>query len=108
MSSNKAQSKYSEQYILNDIYEVLLHAIGVYSVGWNGQQGEVQTANSLALKYVIDGTDVYVGQAAPGTPLASALWQAFKFTGADGTITWADGDGLFNNVATDLTALSYA
>src|SRR5674476_691988 len=99
-TDNKAQSKFSEQYVLNDIYEELLHAIGVFNVGWNGQEGEVQAADSLAVKVTVAGSLTYVGVASPGTTQASALWQCKLIDSSSDTIvTWADGNSKYDNIA---------
>lgn len=61
-----------------------------------------------ALKITESGTTTYVAISFPGTPVSSPLWQVKKIDESSGTvITWADGDANFDNVATDLTALSY-
>lgn len=65
---------------------------------------------NLATKITISGTDTYVGEATIGTAQSSALWRASKISVSGGTttITWADGNDSFDNVATDLTSLSYS
>jgi len=76
---------------------------------------EIMDANSIyqvnldgyARKVTVDGTDTYIGHAVPGTAQATAAWRCQKID-TNGTRTWADGDTLFDNVATDLTALSYS
>jgi hypothetical protein len=61
-----------------------------------------------------DGLTTYVAFAEPGTSAAAAKWQAKKIVqsaAADPmniTTTWADGNNDFDNVATDLTTLTYA
>lgn len=61
-----------------------------------------------ALKLTVVGAVTYIGIAQPGSAEASAVWQCKKIdTNTGVVITWADGDTLFNNVATDLTALTY-
>lgn len=64
----------------------------------------------VAKKITVDGDDTYIGIAPPGTTQATAAWQCKKISvsGNDTTITWADGDTSFDNVATDLTALTYS
>jgi len=67
-------------------------------------------SSNYATKVTEVGTTTYVGFAAVGTAEATSIWQARKvtITGSDTTVTWADGDDSFDNVATDLTALSYS
>lgn len=70
--------------------------------------GEYQLVlDNYARKVTVDGTDTYIAWALPGTLQAAAEWRACKID-TDGTRTWADGNGDFDNVATDLTALSYS
>jgi hypothetical protein len=63
-------------------------------------------------QYIVEsGSITYLGLAAPGTSLDSAAWQCRKIDASlPGTthITWADGDDLFNNVASNITSLSYS
>lgn len=61
---------------------------------------------ALAAKITSSGGYTYVGEAAPGTAQATAAWRCCRID-STGTTVWADGDGNFDNVATDLTALSY-
>lgn len=62
-----------------------------------------------AVKITIVGTITYVGKAAVGTSQGSASWQCQKIDETTGTvITWADGNANFDNVATDLTSLTYS
>lgn len=62
-----------------------------------------------AVKMTVAGAVTYIGKALPGTLQATAAWQCQKVDETVGTIiTWADGNATFDNVATDLTALSYS
>lgn len=111
MAKDSPQSKYSEQYILNNIYDQVLRAIAVIGVGYDGVNSQVPLADALATKITTVGAVTYIGVAAPGTAQSSALWQAKKIdssTPNETLILWADGDAQFNNVSSDLTALSYS
>lgn len=61
-----------------------------------------------------DGLTTYIAFAEPGTAQATARWQARKVVQDSATdpmnitTTWADSNNDFDNVATDLTALTYA
>lgn len=74
--------------------------------------GNIPVAKAeYAQKITVSGSITYIGKAAPGTAQATAAWQAKKIDeSVAGTtvITWANGDALFDNVATDLTALTYS
>ena len=62
-----------------------------------------------ALKMTTVGSIDYVGEADTGTATSSALWRAKKVDNTSGIIiTWADGNANFDNVATDLTTLTYS
>lgn len=57
-------------------------------------------------------TTIYKGWSNPGTPTSSAIWriQRIAFVGVDEdvVITWADGDGNFDNIWDDRLSLSYS
>ena len=89
----------------------------IISMAEHGRAGGVSTGQpfkyignvEMAMKVTTSGTVTYLALAKPGTTESSALWQARKIDATTGAvITWADGDTLFNNVATDLTALTYS
>ena len=64
----------------------------------------------FATKITVSGSYTYVGIAAPGTAQATAKWQCSRIDkSVSGTtiITWADGSANFDQVATDLTILTY-
>lgn len=78
-------------------------------VGYDGQNLSALQADALAIKLTEAGDITYLAIAAPGTAQSDAKWQARKLDSSDGmVVTWADGDSEFDNVATDLTALSYS
>jgi len=63
----------------------------------------------MATKITVVGSITYVAIAQVGSPQATPVWQCKKIDETTGTvITWADGNANFDNVATDLTALSYS
>ncbi len=54
---------------------------------------------------------IYIGESAPGTTTASALWRIQKRTYSNyklTTIEWADGNSNFDNVYNNRTTLSYS
>lgn len=81
----------------------------------HGRAGGVSTGQGfkfsgdidLAIKITESGGTTYVGEAAPGTAESNASWKAYKVT-SSGVVTYADGNPNSDNVATDLTALSYS
>ena len=70
---------------------------------------------NMAIKVTEVGAVTYVAFAPPNAGKVSradyeamAIWQAIKFDETTGAISgYADGDDLFDNVATDLTSLDY-
>lgn len=72
----------------------------------------VTSAPTYAKRYdSVDSTTSYLGNAAVGSSESSSVWQVQKLVfGVDGdvTITWADGDALFNNSWTNRASLSYS
>jgi len=83
-------------------------SINVNSSGTATDENDVKAVNLDGYKreVQIDGTDTYIAWALPGTALSAASWRACKVD-TNGTRTWADADTDFDNVATDLTALTY-
>lgn len=68
---------------------------------------------SQPMKTLVDeasSTVTYVGEAATGTSLSSALWRIKRLTQSGNVllIEWADGDGLFNNIWDNRAGLSYS
>ncbi len=77
-------------------------------VDWNFTGGAAQVVDgALAVKITQSGGFTYIGESLPGTAEATASWRAQRIS-SSGTTVWADGDSDFNNVATDLTGLSYS
>lgn len=64
---------------------------------------------ALAMKTTVVGAVTYIAEAVPGTAQSAAAWRVSKIDTTTGTVvTWADGNANFDNVATDLTALTYS
>lgn len=101
--------KASEQNIQNSSFDEVYGLLQVETMGFDGVGMGVQPSKNTALK-VTTGTDViYVAKSAPGTAQSSALWQCKKIDTSSGVvITWADGNASFDNIATDLTSLTYS
>lgn len=113
----------TEQYVLNYSFDEVYKILMVGLAGYNASTGsydryqidndtgglKVGNKNPQAVKITTVGSATYMGFAPVGTSEASALWQAKKIdvTGDTTTITWADGNANFDNVATDLTVLTY-
>lgn len=83
--------------------------IPVQLVGPDGGVNETKELGQ-AQKVTVVGDLTYVALAPAGTAQATAGWQAYLVTVSGGTttVTWADGNKNYDNVATDLTALSYS
>lgn len=54
-----------------------------------------------------DATDTYEynAEAPPGTPLATAKWRVYRTNVGTGQVTWAGGNGNFDNAYTDLATV---
>jgi transposase len=105
-----------------DLYKNLFGRKGiadgdVISLAEHGRSGGISTGQPFkftdgvdyAIKITEVGTDLYIGFANPGTAESAAKWKAMKLDGSSGLkITWAGGSPTFNQVGTDLTALSYS
>ncbi len=77
----------------------------------SAKQDDIITAltTNYNTKITESGNYTYVAKAVIGSAQASAVWQAFRIDETSGmVILWADGNDNFDNVATDLTALSYS
>ena len=78
----------------------------------NGNPLPVEVIGTTVFATRIDeasATVTYVGKAATGTATSSALWQVQKIDTSSGTvITWADGNGLFDNIWDNRATLSYS
>ena len=61
-----------------------------------------------ATKVTVVGAVTYVAKAPAGTLQSEAKWKVKKVDETTGiVITWANGNELYDNVATDLTTLTY-
>lgn len=107
---NKSAIDKSEQKVLNWSFDEALKVLAFLPLGYDGKSLQKATAGNTALKVTKSGDHTYVGSAAPGTLESEAKWQAMDVYNSSGNITvkWADGDSNFDNIATDLTSLSYS
>jgi len=104
-----SQNKYTEQNMANTSFDEDFGISATEQLGYDGQNLQRMIADALAIKITVSGSVTYVGVAAPGTSQSTAKWQCKKVDETTGTVvTWADGDSNFDNIATDLTTLSYS
>jgi len=110
MAITKPLSKpHSLQHIANQSFDEANQVIVHQNLKTDGQSLQRENADNLALKVTVVGSVTYLATAAPGTAQATARWQCQKIDETTGVvITWADGDSEFDNVASDLTALTYS
>lgn len=103
-------TKDSEQRILNKSFDPTFDVLAFENLEYDGSTLKRGQSKNLATKITVSGTTTYVAKAPAGTTEATAGWQAKKIavSGSDTTITWADGDTNFDNIATDLTSLTYS
>lgn len=111
MSDNLSRTKRTSQAIDNFSFdeETLTKVVLPIEYDPSGATKRKVTGN-LATKITKSGADFYIGEATIGSAQSSAVWRAQKVTVGSGEylVTWADGNDSFDNVATDLTALSYS
>lgn len=105
MAKDSPQAKYSEQNILNNVYDQTNRTLAVEGYGYDGVNIQRSSAGNMAVKITTVGTATYVGQAAPGTAEATAKWQVLKYD--SGRVYWADLSN-FSQAVTDMTGLDYA
>ena len=104
------QIKYSSQNIDNLSFDETYLESTVLPVETDGVNLRRKQSSLVAKKITVSGANTYVATAPIGSLQASAVWQVkcINVTGGDTVITWANGDANFDNVATDLTILSYS
>ncbi len=99
----------SVQEIQNLGFDTEFNTPVIENLEFDGANMVRQTSGNVALKITTVGSVSYVAIAPAGSSQASAVWQVKKIDETTGTvITWADGNTNFDNVASDLTALSYS
>lgn len=112
MADNKQafDTEFSEQALLNRSYDRTTSVLAFESLTYNGTANPTRlVSKEMATKVTVSGTSTYVAKAPIASAQASAIWQAKKIDTTSGVvITWADGNASFDNVATDLTALTYS
>lgn len=104
-------TKYTSQYMDNLSFDDAFRLHARLGLKFDGTNAVYDIAGEMACKIVTADTITYIAKAPPGTAEASALWQAKKLdSSVAGTTvtTWADGNTNFDNVATDLSALTYS
>lgn len=84
--------------------------LSVEPYNYNGSSTPTPTVSKeVATKVQTSGNITYVGKAAPGTAQSAATWQAKSIDTSSGVVVlWADGNAAFDNVATDLSSLTYS
>ena len=111
MSITKANDKInkSNQEMQNLSFDTDYNVLARETLRHDGAALVRENTSNVAMKITEVGDVTYLAVAAPGTAQATAKWQCRKIDETTGVvITWADGNANFDNVATDLTALSYS
>lgn len=97
---------------ITDVGGKLSLDVNVTDITLSANNDSMET-RSLAMKTLVDeasSTVTYVGEAAVGSSLSTALWRIKRLT-QSGTvllIEWADGDSNFNNIWDNRASLSYS
>lgn len=107
----KFSTKHTEQAVLNDARDESFDPapLIVQSNEFDGENLLKKQTDLVAMK-VTKGTGVtYIGIAPIGSSQSDPVWQCHLITvsGNDTVFTWADSNANFDNIATDLTALTY-
>lgn len=73
------------------------------------RQGSFTDEVAVKIDETLSGT-TYVGSAPLGSATASAVWQIKKIVESAGitTITWADGNSVFDNIWDNRASLTYS
>jgi|SRR3989304_789933 len=104
-----SKTRYTPQAMQNWGFDDTFKVPTAEPLGYDGVNLTRNQADAVAVKITVVGSVTYLAIAAPGTPQATAKWQVKKIDETTGTvITFANGDSNFDNVATDLTALTYS
>lgn len=70
-----------------------------------------ESVSQYALRLDVAGTLTYIGHADPGSVITEAVWRIRRLDSSadpDLSVTWADGDDLFDNIWNDRTSLDYS
>lgn len=107
---NQPTSKqFDEQELANWEHDHSLKVKKVMPYEQDGFTALAPVSKLTAKKITTSGTSIYVATAKIGSSQASAVWQVKKIDTSSGVvITWADANANFDNVATDLTTLTYS
>jgi hypothetical protein len=108
---------------ITDLYQQLFGRNGTnkgtdIDMAEHGRAGGISTGQGFKFvdypqyssKITVVGSVTYIGIAVPGSTQSDPVWQVKKVdeTNPDEVVvTWCDGNSNFDNVATDLTALTY-
>jgi hypothetical protein len=111
---NMDNLSFDRKYLVNAV-EILSESEDGSSIVRNKPLATESKQNELIANYAQKITEsggyTYIAVAQPGTLQSAASWQVKRIDETvEGTtiITWADGDSLYNNVATNLTTLTYS
>jgi len=107
VATNRDDFKRSSQALDNASFNDTFQLYGHIPYETDGINVKVKQSDQSALQIKTSGTDTFVGFAPIGTATSSASWQAMKVD-TNGNITWADGNSNFDNIADNLTSLSYS
>lgn len=108
MGRNK-DTQLTEQYLQNRAFDNDFDALVVSPGEHDGESLLRPQSKLVAQKITVSGNYTYIAVAPCGSSQSDAVWRAkrWEITATDKILTWADGNPNFDNVATDLTALSY-
>lgn len=109
INTNQHEKPYTSVHTDNQSFDPEFQTYVMQPLGYDGVSLQRGIADNVAMKITEIGAVTYIAVAAPGTLESAAKWQVKKLDETDGlTTTYADGDTNFDNIATDLTALTYS
>jgi hypothetical protein len=75
----------------------------------NGISAKRTIDATQSVKVTESGTTTYIATAVPGASQSDPVWRAMKINESSGVvITYADGNPNYDNVATNLSSLTYS
>lgn len=108
--NNESPIARTMQKIQNWSFDAVFKVLAFIGLEFDGSALKRKQSDLVAQKITESGSFTYIAVAPAGTSQSSASWQVkcIEVSGSDTIITWADGNTDFDNVATDLTSLSYS
>lgn len=99
--------KDSEQRILNKSFDPEFDVLVFEQLEYDGNALN-RKVGSTTLRWEVDGTTIYVGEAKAGASEVAAVWRITKYDTSAGSGKFADGNTSFDNVWDNRGSLTYS